>query len=369
MDITPYYSDDSPDTDATQSVTGTTNVLNRSNSIFGAGWNLDGLDQLVFDPTGHNITYVRSDGTMGYFTSSDGLTYSPPAGPFAFLTLSGDGDGDYFLNDPSTGTTEQFNSAGALVSITDHDGNVTSYTQTTGVGFKVTDPAGRVTYYDENDTSQIGQIEDFAGRYTYLSYSGSQLVEVDLPDPDDGETPAVYTFGYDASSGMMDSYEDADGNTTQYVYRTDDTLEKAINPDGSEVVYQAAMSPIDRGTAASGWFGSSPSLSVPLVYTSGAVGVQTDESGNPTVFTFDKFGDPTSVRKRIGRFDDLRPRRQWLGNGNDPADCGQRNVQRSRRRPNTPTPTGSCILWNRPMARRRPGTTPATRPTAAHTAW
>ena len=113
MTFTEYFANGHSINLPTQSnFSGITNVLNWTNSPFGAGWNLNGLDQLTFDGTG-NATYVRSDGTMGYFTYNGNNTpFTSPAGPFAFLQLTTDGNGDYWLNDPSTGTTEAFNASG-----------------------------------------------------------------------------------------------------------------------------------------------------------------------------------------------------------------------------------------------------------------
>ena len=85
MTFKAYSADDTSGTDITSlDTSGTTNVLNWSQSPFGAGWNLDGLDQLVIDGTA-GVTYVRSDGTMGFFAGSG--PYTPPAGPFAFMNL------------------------------------------------------------------------------------------------------------------------------------------------------------------------------------------------------------------------------------------------------------------------------------------
>ena len=191
---------------------------------------------------------------------------------------------------------------------------MTTYSSTSGVGFTVTDPAGRITAYADYGNGLIDSITDFANRQTALSYDTADypyaaLTSVQLPDPGHGEVQPLFTFGYDPGTGVMTSYTDANANAaggkgTQFVYRADDgsdgTLEKVVAADGSSVVYQAAMSPIFRGVAAGGWPGSSPSNAAPLVLTAAAVGVQTDQSGNPTIYTFDTFGDPTSVENALG---------------------------------------------------------------------
>ena len=105
-------------TGTTSAVPGNVNVLNRNSSVFGQGWNLDGLDALYLSTSGgpEGVTYVRSDGTMGFFSDSEGV-YSAPAGPFAFLQLTTftSGEDEYYaLQDPSTGTMEIFSSTGQL---------------------------------------------------------------------------------------------------------------------------------------------------------------------------------------------------------------------------------------------------------------
>ncbi len=288
---------------------GITNVLNWINSPFGQGWNLDGLDQLTFDGSG-NVSYVRSDGAMGYFMAGDGDTFTSPAGAFAFLQLSTDGSGNYWLNDASTGTTEAFNSSGALVTVTDRDGNVTSHAPIPdgGAGFTVTDPAGRVTTYSDNGYGQIGTITDFASRITALAYSNGQLTSVTEPDPGDGETQPVTYFSYAAPNsgftygGPLTCVIDANGNGTQFAYRNDGTLASVSTADGSSVQYQDALSPLPRGDGEpiGELSGGDPSDPAPLILAATAVGVVTDQNGSPTVYTFNTFGDPTSVENALG---------------------------------------------------------------------
>ena len=306
MVITPYSSGDVADSENVATVTGKTNVLNRTDSIFGQGWNLDGLDQLVFDPSGYNVTYVQSDGTMGYFLSSDGVHFDSPAGPFAFKTLAlvtVDDTPVYELTG-TDGSMESFDhETGALIHITDHDGNVTTFHWSGTLLASIVDPAGHETDFG-NDGTLITSITDFAERETDLSYNeAGHLTSVTEPDPEySGESQPASYFGYDSSTGLLNSYEDANGNTTGFTYGADDRLASVIAADGSTVGYQSAISPIAPGVNGDeGAAGSTTVLAVPLVLSNTAVGVVTDQSRNPTVYTFDTFGNPTSVENALGQ--------------------------------------------------------------------
>jgi YD repeat-containing protein len=277
MVITPYNSDDSAGT--TQTVTGTTNVLNRTNSVFGQGWNLDGLDQLVFDPSGYNVTYVRSDGTMGYFTSSDGLTYTSPAGPFAYMTLAPDGSGGYLLNDPSTGTSEDFGSDGALLTVTDHDGNVTTYGQP----------------FDSSGTA--------VGLQTSYSYDMTTGMMTGETAPD-GSTQAWSYASYTTYGGQYDvvtDYENALGNYTAYTYDTSTTPNSADLITTEQFASGSSSDPDDTGqnmavdggdpitTAVYTTAGNSSGVPLGLVYST------TDPDGLVSAFQYDADGNTTAT--------------------------------------------------------------------------
>ncbi len=124
------------------------------------------------------------------------------------------------------------------------------------------------------------------------------------PDPDDPSADRpVFNFGYVSASGPLNSYEDANGNYTEFAYRTDGTLETATAAYGtalaSTVGYQSALSPPLTG-GGEGTVGSSGNPAL-LVLSTTALGVMTDQSGSPTVMSFDEFGDPTSIENALGQ--------------------------------------------------------------------
>ena len=278
---------------------GMKDVLNWNSSPFGQGWNLDGLDQLVVYESG-DVSLVKSDGTMTYFTSAGGGTFTSEDGPFKFMTLAlvDVDDVETYELTGTDGTMETFNStSGQLTSVVDKDGNVTSYNYTSGLLSSIVDPSHHTTTFTYTD-GLLTTITDFAGRETTLAYTSGQLTSITEPDPGDGETTPVMTFGYDPTSGLMTSYVDTDGNSTEFVYRADGTLDTATSADGPAMTYQSAQSLLVSTTGD----GAPGSEANPSLLTSAATAraVSYDESQNPTIYTFDTFGDPTSVEDALG---------------------------------------------------------------------
>ena len=81
----------SPDMAAPATVSGFVNVVNDSASPFGRGWDMPGLFRLFQNtasgvPAG--VLLSTGDGGAWYFTAGTGNTYTSPAGPFAFDTLT-----------------------------------------------------------------------------------------------------------------------------------------------------------------------------------------------------------------------------------------------------------------------------------------
>ena len=294
---------------------GTANVLNWNSSPYGKDWWLTGLDYLVADGAA-GLTLVQSDGTMGYFSNAGSGTYTSPAGPLACMTLTEDLTqasatcGDWLLTGGG-GTLEIFNSNGQLYQVVDHDGNVTQYGYNPdGTLETVVDPAGQTTtfVYHSNSATISAQ-----GRTTTLGYNNSgQLTSITAPNPNNGETTPVTQFGYNQTSGLLNSMTDADGNVTNYAYRPDDTLETVLDAQGAALTYRAAQSQL-YGTTGSGAPGSEANPAF-LVIAATARAVAYDALQNPTAYTFDSFGNVTSVEDPLGNTT-LYDRNSSNGNG------------------------------------------------------
>ena len=133
----------------------------------------------------------------------------------------------------------------------------------------------------------LTQITDFADRTTTLAYNGGgQLISIAQPDPGDG-SPVTH-FGYDTATGMLDSMTDADGNETDYVYDSAGTLHTIRQPDGSELHYTALQAAALPSVATE----SSPAALVDVATVHAS---SWDQLNHLTQYTFDRFGQPTSI--------------------------------------------------------------------------
>ena len=275
-------------------------VLNWNSSPFGQGWNLDGLDQLAIGDG--IVTLVKSDGTMADFTEEATPARAPVRSRSRRLSYASE---TYSLKG-TDGVEEQFNASGQLLDVIDHDDNITTYNWSDDKLESIDNPNGQTTSFTYTG-SLVTTITDFDSRETTLGYNGSsQLTSITEPDPNNDyaadETQPVLAFGYGSTSGPLTSYVDANGNQTLYTYRPDDTLATVITADGATISYQAVQALFfgtgyyysDGEVAGSGMPGGSTNWAY-LVPNTTVRGVETDQSGSPTLYTFDTFGDTTSV--------------------------------------------------------------------------
>ena len=77
----------------TESTSGTVATVDRTNSPFGAGWGLSGLDQLV--PFDGGVVWVTGTGQTRVFTGSGPGTFTGPADDFGTLVENADGSFTY----------------------------------------------------------------------------------------------------------------------------------------------------------------------------------------------------------------------------------------------------------------------------------
>ncbi|MBC7855825.1 MAG: hypothetical protein IAF94_20550, partial [Pirellulaceae bacterium] len=103
-------------------------MVNRAATVFGKGWWLDGLDQLVV--SGSGALLVRGNGDTLWY-SDNGSGYDKAAGDTQFSTLVENGGGDFTLTSKH-GIESNFSSAGLLTSVVDANSNAWDYTYTDG---------------------------------------------------------------------------------------------------------------------------------------------------------------------------------------------------------------------------------------------
>ena len=267
---------------------GQEDIVNLSGSPYGVGWNFVGLDRLV--KQSDDVLLVRGDGSTAFFWHDGQGGYDSEPGDSRFDQLSDDGSGGFTLA-TTDGTRHAFNAQGFLTSRTDRVGNTTSYAYTDGDSdghaddiSRVTDPAGRETDFGYSG-GRLSNVTDLAGRVTYLAYDAAgRLTSVRLPDPE-GSTSLIgplTQFGYDPTSGLLDSVTDAVGKTTDFTYDTGGSL-VITRPDSTSDSYLSIQVAALPGTPAA------------LKPASDVVARYVDQDSEETTYAFDRFGNATRI--------------------------------------------------------------------------
>lgn len=204
----------------------------------GHGWthNLNVELQPATDPT-----IVWGDGRHDLYTGTGAGTYASP--PDVDAELRSDASG-YTLTGGDE-TVFRFDTAGALVSVTDPSGNVTTLSHAGGRLSSVTDPAGRTIGFGYDAAGRIATATDPVGQVWRYRYQDGDLVEVENPA---GE---VWRYTYDAhrivtvtdpdgdlllrntyvgTSGKVATQADGEGHTWTFDYQSDHT--RVTDPTG-----------------------------------------------------------------------------------------------------------------------------------------
>jgi RHS repeat-associated protein len=199
-------------------------VVNDSNSVFGGGWNVSGLQKLVINQD-NSALLIDGGGSQWLFNAS-GNTYQSPAGDFSKLERLLDGTWQRTTKD---GTRYQFNAKGLMVAATDKQGNTTRHIYN-GVGQiqQIVDPVGLITTFNYAG-NRVTSIVDPAGRNTVLSYD-SQGNLLSITDPDGTKNQ----YGYD-NHHLLSSSIDKTGQIRTGVYDEFGRAKTATREDGSTV--------------------------------------------------------------------------------------------------------------------------------------
>src|SRR5262249_50804912 len=134
----------------TSTTSGVAAVVVNTNSPFGAGWSMAGVDQLVAVSGG--VILVYGHGGSRYFAQGGGNTYVSPSNDFGSLVKNGDGSYTYTAKDQ---VRYNYTSQGRLVTVVDPHNLVLTYTY---------DGSGRLTGVAEPD-----------GGVTTFTYDGNGL--------------------------------------------------------------------------------------------------------------------------------------------------------------------------------------------------
>jgi YD repeat-containing protein len=179
-----------------------------SQSLIGRGWGIAGIQRLLLGAANVPGTYADAvilldgDGTEHPFRPQADGSYLSPPGDFSVLRRLGDGT---FQRRMTDGTIYQFDGNHRLASMTDRNGNTSSYAYgAAGELISITDPVGLVTT---------------------LSYSANGIDAITLPD---GRVIDIFVDG----AGNLKQITDPDGSTRQFHYDTSHRMTGETTPRG-----------------------------------------------------------------------------------------------------------------------------------------
>ena len=263
--------------------------VNSIGSIFGNGWGLSGLLQVIENPDG-SVLLVNGDGGELVFgrPSSPGQPYVSPPGDFSSLTKQPDGT---FRRTHKDTSVETFDSSGFITSIKDRNGNTTVF-EYAGPGrlSKVIDPVQletRLLYTGDRVTSII----DPASRETKLEYDTSgNLVKVTDPDG------TSRTWEYDTRH-LMTAEIDKRGFREESFYNFAGRVVRAVRKDGSEMLYEPTQTQVLYPATRTIDPANPPSVTPKVA----ANARYADANGNVTELQLDKAGQVKSAQDSVGR--------------------------------------------------------------------
>jgi RHS repeat-associated protein len=129
-------------------------------------------------------------------------------------------------------TSYTYNAFGQVLTIKDPQGGVTSYTyDAAGNMTAMTDPAGATTQYQYDARGNVTKVTNPLGQATTFVYDAAGNL-ASTTDP----AGATTSFAYDAA-GNMTSQTDANGAVTRFEYDARNRLVKAIDPAGNVTTY------------------------------------------------------------------------------------------------------------------------------------
>ena len=269
--------------------------VNTINSPFGAGWGLNGLQELVENPDG-SIMLIDGDGEENLFKppTNVGQPYVSPPGNFSTLTRQPD---QTFRRVTTDKMVFAFTLQNKLASATDRNGNATKFTyDALGRLIKITDPVGLETNFMIGSNGKVSQITDPANRVTKIEYDA----EGDLTrviDPDN----TARTWQYDAEHRMTGEI-DKRGNQEHTVYDFAGRVKTAILNDGTERQFQ----PLQLRNLLPPNATINP-LSPPVAHAAGTATARVaDENGNVTAHVMDRQGQFVSSTDGAGQLPSVK---------------------------------------------------------------
>ncbi|MGH7704097.1 MAG: hypothetical protein ACREMO_13465, partial [Gemmatimonadales bacterium] len=194
-------------------------VVNRSQSRYGKGWNLAGIEELRLGQLSGRILWVGGDGSAKVYRSLGGNKWQTAAGAYRD-TLGYDTTAKTYTRTLRHGITVSFDTLGRHRTTTTRAGQITTFAwdSTTGrLDSILVPPAGvggrRYALTYDATSGLLDKITDPAGRVLDATVNSTNRRLTSLKDPDNIQVQ----FGYD-TPGRLTSRTNRRGFTTSYLY-------------------------------------------------------------------------------------------------------------------------------------------------------
>jgi RHS repeat-associated protein len=283
-------------------------------STVGYGWTSTFTERLIIEAS--DINLVQGGGRYVLFKNNGSGQWVNETSKKRIITANASG---YQLKE-SNGTIKQYNSTGNLLSITDRNNNIRSYTYSGNDLLSISDNFGRSLSFIYTD-GKLSQISSILGSWAY-SYQNDNLTQVDKPDgtniqyiyddPSDAHNltgiideagTRILTVAYDSLDRAISSAK-ADGADQVTITYPTSTSREVTNSLGVKTTYQLdvlhgiAMVGSMSGPGCSSCGGNADTN---YLYNGRLQILETtDASGVKTAYTYDSNGNTSSVTKAFG---------------------------------------------------------------------
>ncbi|MEA5534957.1 RHS repeat-associated core domain-containing protein [Crocosphaera sp. XPORK-15E] len=271
---------------STSSQTGDIIHVNSIGSIFGNGWGLSGLVEIVENTDG-SVLIIDGDGGELLFEALPEGGYDSPPGDFSVLEKLADGTFRRTMTDQMVYT---FNADNKIAGISDRNGNTTEYLYNSqGNITTIIDPVGLQTTFTYAN-GLVTKITDPANRETVLEYDAAGNL-TSITDPDGTSR----TWEYDGDRHMT-AETDKRGNYEQTFYDFAGRADRAILKDGSQLDFDPVqVQGLYQPNQTTNLF------SAPSAFRLGAVeSVYRDANGNIRRTLLDQAGQLVSASDEVG---------------------------------------------------------------------
>ena len=277
------------------SVSDTLIVVNRAHSEFGAGWWVDGVEQIISQP-GNRMLWLGGDASAAVYEPAGTNAWVRAAGPFRD-TLVYNSSTHVYTRTLRHGIQVKFDTTGRHIQTINRAGNTSTFTWSGNprrlTSIQVPPGVSGTTYTLSYDgSSNLDYINDPASRRLDATVGSGNLAQ--LLDPDN----VAVSFGYDAAHRLT-GRTSRRGYATQYYYTNGlhvDSVHVPLKP-GAGAPYDTARTRLawwdERGLAVGNPGGTQTAADTASVYT--RFDGPRASIGDSARFWVDRWGAPVQV--------------------------------------------------------------------------